>query len=138
FRELTPGVTYYWRVDAVEGEEAVASEVWSFTTTTATQELVGYYPFDDAENIGVDKSKYANDGKVHELQGSPFIENGKYNGAISFAGEPNAPTKRLDILASDQNLFDCGTFTIALLMQGATNTYTTSVVHTYLFHEGTF
>src|SRR3546814_10342233 len=31
FEGLTPGVTYYWRVDAVDGDETIASEIWSFT-----------------------------------------------------------------------------------------------------------
>ncbi|WP_437921066.1 LamG-like jellyroll fold domain-containing protein [Sphingobacterium sp. LRF_L2] len=138
FEGLTAGTTYFWRVDAISGTETKSSEVWSFTTTAAKRELVGYYPFNNAANIGEDLSKYANHGTALDFPSTPYAESGKYNGSINYATGTVITTKRLEIPAKDNNLFDKNSFSVSFWMKGASNTYTASDVNSYIFHKGTF
>ncbi|UCE49318.1 MAG: LamG domain-containing protein [Phycisphaerales bacterium] len=85
---LTPGTTYYWRVDEFNGMEWLKGDVWSFTTVPdiaiTDPNLVGWWQLD--EGVGttaVDSSGRGNHGTV--LGGARWA-GGYHGGALDFDG----------------------------------------------------
>ena len=134
------GVTYFWRVDAKRGTESVQGDVAEFTTAVkvSQQQLIAYYKFDDAQQIGKDYSKYGNDAQVIGFTETPYIAAGKVGGAANFAVAGDAAQKRLAADAKEHNTLGTQSFTISYWMKGAEDTYTVSAQNTYLVHKGSF
>ncbi len=63
---LTDGATYYWRVDAVNSKGTATGTVWSFRTYPVfAKGLVGYWSFDETDNLEViDSSQYHDNGVI--------------------------------------------------------------------------
>lgn len=83
---IAPGVTYYWRVDAMNMLGIEAGELWSFTTGyRPPKEKVAYFSFDELSGTTA----------VNEIEGYasavsfvPTWVAGKVNTAISMPGTP--------------------------------------------------
>ncbi|GGH06140.1 T9SS type B sorting domain-containing protein [Sphingobacterium alkalisoli] len=138
FENLTPGVTYYWKIEAADGTSAETSEVWSFTTNAKMRELIAHYSFDDAEQLGKDYSKYANHAETSGFEAVPYTAEGKLAGAADFATAGDAAQKRLTAASKDHNVLGQESFTISYWMKGAANTYNPSANNAYILHKGAF
>lgn len=90
---LQPNTTYYWRVDARDGSQALLrGPVWTFTTGDSTPEttLVGHWKMDETSGtMAADSSLYGHHGTV---KGSPHWrpEQGVLGGAIELNGSGDA------------------------------------------------
>jgi hypothetical protein len=85
---LTPGTTYYWRVDEFDGVQWLKGDVWSFTTVpeiaVTDPNLVGWWQFDEGMGTtAVDRSGRGNHGTI--LGGAQWAD-GYHGGALQFDG----------------------------------------------------
>lgn len=139
FTGLEGGATYFWKVEAVNGTNIKSSEVWSFKTSNKMRELIAYYAFDDAAQIGKDGSTYANHAVANGFEAVPYTTEGKSGGAADFSVAGDAAQKRL--VAQDAAHITLGqqAFSISFWMKGETNTYVpSSANNAYILHKGTF
>ncbi|MHC4168826.1 MAG: LamG-like jellyroll fold domain-containing protein [Planctomycetota bacterium] len=85
---LTPGATYYWRIDEFDGVQWLKGDVWSFTTVpeiaVTDPNLVGWWQFDEGMGTtAVDRSGRGNHGTI--LGGAQWAD-GYHGGALQFDG----------------------------------------------------
>ncbi|MGO4773112.1 LamG-like jellyroll fold domain-containing protein [Flavobacterium sp. W22_SRS_FK3] len=115
---LSPAITYYWRIDAVNAKGTTIGDVWNFRALTP--ELVGHWPFKETAGEGeqiADISSYANNGQLDAAFDNATVRvSGKTNKAIDFA--TLLPNKLMvSIPNQDQILFDKNSFTVSFWMK---------------------
>ena len=115
---LSPAITYYWRIDAVNAKGTTIGDVWNFRALVP--ELVGHWPFKEAAGEGqqiADVSGYANNGQLDAaFDNSTVRVSGKADKAIDFA--TLLPNKLMvSIPNEDQIFFDKNSFTISFWMK---------------------
>ena len=137
FTGLVENTTYYWRIDAVNGTDTVASPVWSFKTAMGSR-LVGHWKLDETTGtIAADSSGFNNHGTLTGMATAAWTAAGKFGGSLAY-GTPVA-TGAVVVPNADQILFDNNGFTISMWVKISSNTYLSSgSKDCYLLHKGTF
>lgn len=83
---IMPGLTYYWRVDAMNILGIEAGELWSFTTGyRPPKEKVAYFSFDEITGILAENEV---EGYATATNFTPDWVEGKVNNALNFPGSP--------------------------------------------------
>ncbi|TJZ61124.1 T9SS type B sorting domain-containing protein [Sphingobacterium olei] len=148
--DLSGLTTYYWRVDAVRGDESIQGDVWHFKTENKvtyepfSRKLIAHYSFDEENNIGKDYSRYANHAEVLDFPvgHNPYLEEGKKAGSANFATTELVGAKRFRAASQEQNELSEESFSVSFWMKADANTYAVapanSANNAYLFHKGTF
>ncbi|MPS71551.1 MAG: T9SS type A sorting domain-containing protein [Chryseobacterium sp.] len=137
---LSPGTTYYWRIDASNEKGTATGDVWNFHTLTPG--LVGHWPFKEAPFEG---EKIA-DVTDHENNG--ILDTAYDNANVRIAGKENYA---LDLLTSPSNMyiasipnqdhifFDKNSFTVSFWMKAPTSMIpTSSSTSLYVLCKGSF
>lgn len=124
---ITPGITYYWRVDAMNILGLQTGDVWSFTTGyRPPKEKVAYFPLDET-----DGTTAANEieGEATALNFAPLWQTGKVNNGVLFSSTPtNAALvqSHYDAISLDNE-----SFTVEMWFKSAGG-----AVDWYLIHKG--
>lgn len=81
---LDINITYYWRIDEVNGPSVYKGDVWSFTTGDGLElNLISRWEFDEGSGTIAYDSVGDNDGTIY---GASWTT-GQINGALSFDGD---------------------------------------------------
>jgi hypothetical protein len=125
------GTTFYWRIDARNGLGTTTGDVWKFSTLEAAlPELLGYWPFDEADgNVVYDSTAYGNDGTLKNIDNLLRLE-GVFGGALDFSNSNTAG--HIEIPHQPELSFDYDPFSISLWMRLGSITDES----TYIFHKG--
>ncbi len=124
---ITPGITYYWRVDAMNILGLQAGEVWSFTTGyRPPKEKVAYFAMDETAGT---KATNELEGAATAQNFTPVWQAGKINNAVSLIGTPaNAALVQPHYEAI---LLDNESFSVEMWFKSAGG-----AVDWYLIHKG--
>lgn len=125
------GSTYYWRIDARNSRGITTGDVLCFTTLEAAlPELLGYWPFDEADgNVVYDSTENGNHGTLKNIDNLQRID-GKFGGAIGFSNSNT--TGHIEIPHQPELSFDYDPFSISLWMRLGSITEES----TYILHKG--
>lgn len=125
------GSTLYWRIDARNSLGTTTGDVRKFFTLhAALPELLGYWPFDEADgNMVYDSTENGNDGTLQNI-GNLLRIDGVFGGAIDFSNSNT--TGHIEIPHQPELSFDYDPFSISLWMRLASITDES----TYIFHKG--
>jgi len=83
---ISPGVTYYWRVDAMNILGIQEGEVWSFTTGyRPPKEKAAYFSFDETTGNTAENEV---EGFASAIAFTPQWVAGKVNNGLQFSGSP--------------------------------------------------
>ncbi len=124
---ITPGITYYWRVDAMNILGLQTGDVWSFTTGyRPPKEKVAYFPLDET-----DGTTAANEieGEATALNFAPLWQTGKVNNGVMFSSTPSNAAlvqSHYDAISLDNE-----SFTVEMWFKSAGG-----AVDWYLIHKG--
>lgn len=124
---VSPGLTYYWRVDAMNILGIQTGEVWSFTTgLRVPREKVAYFPLDETDgNIATNEIE----GYASALNFTPSWVAGKVNNAVSLSGTPTSAA----LMQAHYDAISLGnlSFTVEMWFKSAGG-----AVDWYLIHKG--
>jgi pectate lyase len=85
---ISPGVTYYWRVDAMNVLGIQEGDVWSFTTGyRPPKEKVAYFSFDETSGNTAENEI---EGYASAVGFTPQWAAGKVNNGLQFSGSPTS------------------------------------------------
>ncbi len=124
---IIPGITYYWRVDAMNILGLQTGDVWSFTTGyRPPKEKVAYFPLDET-----DGTTAANEieGEATALNFAPLWQTGKVNNGVMFSSTPSNAAlvqSHYDAISLDNE-----SFTVEMWFKSAGG-----AVDWYLIHKG--
>jgi hypothetical protein len=124
---ITPGIKYYWRVDAMNILGLQTGDVWSFTTGyRPPKEKVAYFPLDET-----DGTTAANEieGEATALNFAPLWQTGKVNNGVLFSSTPSNAAlvqSHYDAISLDNE-----SFTVEMWFKSAGG-----AVDWYLIHKG--
>ncbi len=83
------GITYYWRVDEVDGDATHKGDIWSFTIVpdilVEDPNLLMWWKFDEA--IGGMTPDFSGHSRHGIVDGATFTEEGHVRGALDFGGD---------------------------------------------------
>ncbi|MBN2274921.1 MAG: T9SS type A sorting domain-containing protein [Bacteroidales bacterium] len=125
------GSTYYWRIDAVNSLGVTTGDLMKFSTLDAAlPELLGYWPFDEADgNIVYDSTENGNHGTLKNIDNLQRI-NGMFGGAVDFSN--SSTTGHIEVPHQPELSFDYDPFSISLWMRLESITDES----TYILHKG--
>ncbi len=124
---ISPGLTYYWRVDAMNLLGIQTGEVWSFTTGfRQPREKVAYFPLDETEGTSASNEI---EGFAQAYHFTPLWVAGKINNSVQL---PASPTNAA-LVQSHYDAISLGSesFSIELWFKSSGG-----AVDWYLIHKG--
>ncbi|MGY5354025.1 LamG-like jellyroll fold domain-containing protein [Wenyingzhuangia sp. IMCC45467] len=139
---LVDNTNYFWRIDAVNDKGITTGDVWEFKTiANIPEEMVGYWPFNEAVFDGGDiddKTSYNNVGVLDVNYDNADVRvDGKANNGLNFSTSPN-DTYMVNIPNKDQIFLNNSSFTISIWMKAATELMPTGSNSAYLLCKGSF
>ncbi|MDO3695168.1 LamG-like jellyroll fold domain-containing protein [Wenyingzhuangia sp. chi5] len=139
---LSSNVNYYWRIDATNDKGTTEGDVWNFKTIANIQEeMVGYWPFNEAVFDGGDlddKTSYNNVGVLDVNYDNTDVRvTGKAGNALDFSTSPN-DTYMVNIPNKDQIFLNNSSFTISIWVKAAFELMPTGSNSAYLLCKGSF
>ncbi len=124
---VSPGLTYYWRVDAMNLLGIQTGDLWSFTTGfRQPREKVAYFPLDEIDGTITNNDV---EGYASALNFIPTWVHGKINNGISLPGSPTNAA----LMQSHYNAISLGneSFSVELWFKSSGG-----AVDWYLIHKG--
>jgi hypothetical protein len=136
---LTPGTSYFWRVDAIGPEGTTQGPVWQFRAVSP-KGLVGHWKLDEASGTAVaDNSNYRQHGAITGMPEATWTA-GKFGNGLQYKNPVNTGAVR--VAHAEHLMFDQNAFSISLwvkLTSGASNYNSAAPAKDcYLIQKGQF